>query len=229
MNRGKSKEPQIIKTADGSPSLYLEDLDETYHSRHGALQESQHVFIEMGLAKLAGKSTVNILEVGLGTGLNAWLSAGFAEGHKQKINYTGVEAFPLSDKVLSQVLELCSKLDQVPEPSLMKNIFDASWETVESISGFFTIEKREGKVEEIELEDSNFDLVYFDAFGPRAQSEMWDMKVLEPVVKAIAQNGVLVSYCAQGQFRRNLKSLGMEVEKVPGPPGKREMTRAWKK
>ncbi|MFZ6051102.1 tRNA (5-methylaminomethyl-2-thiouridine)(34)-methyltransferase MnmD [Halocola ammonii] len=225
-----TNEPQIIKTADGSPSLYLEELDETYHSRHGALQESQHVFIEMGLKVLAGKkSTINILEVGLGTGLNAWLSAGFAEEKNQQINYTGVEAFPLSNKILSEVLELCTKLENVPAPELMQTIFDASWETEKTISGFFTLEKREGKIEEIELESSHFDLVYFDAFGPRAQSEMWEMKVLEPVVKSIAPDGLLVSYCVQGQFRRNLKSLGMEVEKVPGPPGKREMTRAWKK
>jgi tRNA U34 5-methylaminomethyl-2-thiouridine-forming methyltransferase MnmC len=184
----------------------------------------------MGLESLTSERfPLKILEVGLGTGLNAWLSAGFAEEQKKKIHYTGVEAFPLSEELSNQVLEVCENLTEAPDCKLLKAIIDADWEKPTAINNFFTLEKRTGKIQEVTLHDAEFDLVYYDAFGPQAQSEMWETAVLEPVVKSMSKGGTLVSYCVQGQFRRNLKSLGMNVKKVPGPPGKREMTRAIKR
>ena len=214
---------ELRRTADGSHTIYVEELDETYHSAHGAIQEALHVFIRNGLESLQQKpsSGIRVLEMGLGTGLNAWLTALHA---KHPIEYTGIEAFPLEATLLDS---LNYTVDYSREDQLcFQRISNAKWEMFEEIRPEFQLKKLCISIENAELPLEYFDLVYYDAFGPRAQKELWELEPLSKVVHAMKKGGVFSTYCAQGQFKRNLKALGLEVESLPGPPGKREMTRA---
>lgn len=216
---------QFQQTADGSHTLYVPELDETYHSSHGALQEAMHVFIRHGLefTQTENLDGLKILEMGLGTGLNAWLTAVNA---KVPVEYTGIEAFPVEAEILAE-LNYASN-SAVEEKELFQRISAAGWENFEQVSTSFFLRKLHSKLLDAHLLTNHFDLVYYDAFGPRAQQELWEMEPLKKVVGALRPGGVFVTYCAQGQFKRNLKSLGMSIESLPGPPGKREMTRAVK-
>jgi tRNA U34 5-methylaminomethyl-2-thiouridine-forming methyltransferase MnmC len=216
---------EIRETADGSKTLYLPDLDENYHSFHGAIQEAQHVFIKNGLDALKNLGTIFIFEMGFGTGLNALLTAQWSGLNAVSVDYTGIEAFPVSLEICSQ-LEYTEQIDLSLKP-LYHKLIASEWQRKISLSNTFEITKIEGRVEDW-LPEKQFDLIYFDAFGPRAQSEMWNIDILGKMYEALKSKGMLVTYCAQGQFKRNLKSLGFTLESLPGPPGKREMTRAWK-
>jgi tRNA U34 5-methylaminomethyl-2-thiouridine-forming methyltransferase MnmC len=211
-------------TEDGSHTLYLEDLDETYHSKHGAIQEAMHVFIEAGL-KHKKQSKINILEVGFGTGLNAFLT--LQQSNYKNINYTSLEAYPLSDDIISQLnysQEL--KLD-VKSIQQLEKLHKVEWESYQEITPSFNLNKV--KVElACYTTNEKFDIIYFDAFGPRVQPEMWDKAIFEYMFDILSDNGILVTYCAKGSVKRTLKDVGFEVEPLPGPPGKREMTRAKK-
>ncbi len=214
---------EIKQTADGSNTIYLPELNENYHSFHGAIQEAKHVFIENGLDQFASKSEISIFELGFGTGLNALLTYLWAETNQVKIQYTSIEVFPVP-------IDICKKMDypsQLDQSSseVYSKLLDAEWGQLVSLSKNFFIHKIKGAIQEWS-NNQNFDLIYFDAFGPRAQPEIWELPILEKMYNSLKVNGVLVTYCAQGQFRRNLKSLGFKVESLPGPPGKREMTRA---
>ena len=218
---------EIIITADGSHSLRNRVMDETYHSVHGAVQESLHVFIKSGLDFLMGQShspDVRILEMGLGTGLNAFLTCRHVAEGKQKIFYTSVEAFPLEEDVWS-------KLNYADSPDL-KSIFarlhQVSWESFQSLSPNFQIRKVRAKMQEMNLEPESFDLVYYDAFAPSKQPEMWELPILKNVADSMKPGGVFVTYCAKGQLKRDLVSVGLKVETLQGPPGKKEMIRAHK-
>jgi tRNA U34 5-methylaminomethyl-2-thiouridine-forming methyltransferase MnmC len=219
-------ELKIIQTKDGSHSLLNEAMNETYHSTHGAVQESIHVFIKNGLRFWFEKNQakeVSILEVGFGTGLNALLTLEESIKEKKKIHYTTLEAFPVGIELViqlnySQYLEVDSNYFQ--------SIHQCDWNTPVTITSDFILEKRGVKIQETELVKRTYDIVYFDAFAPAKQPEMWELPVLEKTVQLLKPNGILVTYCAQGQLKRNLKSLGMRVESLPGPPGKREMVRA---
>lgn len=215
---------KIIATNDGSFSLYNEELEETYHSRHGALQESVYVFIEQGLKFLRSKqnpSSVNILEVGFGTGLNALLTLNEIHASSVTIKYSSLETLPLSQ-------EVWSKLNYPDLHQTFKKLHDADWGSWNEIIPNFRLRKIQSSLQEVTLEDSNYDLIYFDAFAPNKQPEMWEQVVLEKVVQAMKPEAVFVTYCAKGQLKRDLKSLGLVVESLPGPPGKREMVRAVK-
>ncbi|MEN9699752.1 MAG: hypothetical protein RLZZ301_950 [Bacteroidota bacterium] len=215
---------EIRITADGSPTLYVPELDETYHSQHGSVQEANHVFIQHGLTCFREFSEpIRILEVGYGTGLNALLTAQYASEKGLPIHYVGLEAFPISDSIWTQLNYLQSQEGAALYASLM----EATWNEAVHVFPGFTLEKRAQKLQEFSA-STVFDLVYFDAFGPKAQSEMWALETLRIVYQALKTGGVLVTYCAQGQFKRALKALGFVVESLPGPPGKREMTRARK-
>ena len=216
---------EIRETADGSKTLYLPDLDENYHSFHGAIQEAQHVFIKNGLDALKNLGTISIFEMGFGTGLNALLTAQWSGLNAVSVDYTGIEAFPVSLEICSQ-LEYAEQIDLSLKP-IYNKLIASEWQRKISLSNTFEITKIEGRVEDW-LPEKQFDLIYFDAFGPRAQSEMWNIDILGKMYEALKSKGMLVTYCAQGQFKRNLKSLGFTLESLPGPPGKREMTRAWK-
>ena len=215
---------EIRLTADGSPTLYVPELNETYHSMHGSVQEANHVFIQNGLAFLKGVSSkINILEVGFGTGLNALLSALFAFDHQLPIAYTGIEAFPVEEQIWTALSYINSDEGQIYYNKLM----GSKWESPQELHTFFSLTKTTIKIQEWQS-DEKFDLIYFDAFGPNAQAEMWQKSIFEKLYAVLNYGGVLVTYCAQGQFKRDLKAVGFSLEALPGPPGKREMTRATK-
>lgn len=216
---------EVKKTNDGSFTLYVEALDETYHSCHGALQEAIHVFIENGLKSIA-KKEINIFELGFGTGMNAILSYQATECHDLNINYTGIEAYPLNVELIEQ-LNYKHWID-IDAISVFDKMHQCEWNKSEKLSEKFTFLKIAQKIQDFQLENEKYDLIYFDAFGHRAQQEMWDFDLIEKLSKSLKKEGVLVSYCARGQFKRDLKQLGFLVESLPGPPGKREMTRAVK-
>jgi tRNA U34 5-methylaminomethyl-2-thiouridine-forming methyltransferase MnmC len=216
---------EIIKTSDGSHSLYLKDRDETYHSKHGAIQESRHVFIGAGLRPIieSGLKEINILEVGFGTGLNALLTLIEAEKSKLVIRYTSLEAFPLSIEVINQ-LNYGTVLEADNE---FKKIHESPWKEPQKISSNFTLKKEETRLEDFEPEDQ-FDLVYFDAFAPTVQPELWTESIFRKMYAALNNGGVLVTYCSKGAVRRAMIAVGFTVERLPGPPGKREILRARK-
>lgn len=218
---------EIVSSGDGSHTLFLPEMNETYHSLHGALTESQHVFIKMGLEVVGSDSNeVTILEIGFGTGLNAFLSLIWAEEHKKNIHFQTMEPFPLSP----EILEKLNYSDHLPEKwkAYFQDLHAASWENPVRISEYFTIHKSADKLEDYSF-DQLADLIYFDAFAPNKQPEVWDLSNIEKCYSMLKSSGILVSYCAQGQFKRNLKAAGFEVESLPGPPGKKEMTRGVKK
>ncbi len=237
---------KLIETGDGSSSFYNEDLDETYHSRHGAIQEAKHVFLKMGLEPMLAKhSHLNILEIGFGTGLNAWLTACSVfrkrEGESEffrptqsrvliekqeqssigSIDYVGVEAFPISDEELL-LLNYDQFSSNEEEKALFKKINKVDWESEQVIHPHFSLKKRKQDFKDIRDENA-FDLIYFDAFGPRVQPELWTEEIFTKMLMALKNEGILVTYSAKGDVRRAMIKVGFNVEKVAGPPGKREM------
>ena len=228
----KETKVEVRVTADGSVTLYVPALDEQYHSRHGARQESAYVFIRHGLVPLlqAGygiEQPLRILEVGLGIGLNALLTLEAAQAAGASIEYDGLETFPLPSAV---VAALQPEWDQ-PGPPLQEMfaaLHAAPWHTPVALLLGFVLLKRQQALEQATLQPSRYDLIYFDAFAPEKQPELWTEAIFAQLFAAAAPGAVLVSYCAQGQFRRNLRAAGWRTEKLPGPPGKREMTRAWR-
>lgn len=219
---------RLEKTNDGSYTLKLEGCNEQYHSVHGALQESQHVFIDNGLkVVMAGNNPVSLLEVGLGTGLNALLSGREALLHKISIYYDAIEPYPISKNQADQLKY--SRLFKEPWiPLLYDQIHKAPQQDYHSFGQYFHSRILLSTMEQVVLPAQNYNLVFFDAFGPETQPEMWTQQVFEKVFHSMKNNAVLVTYCAKGAVRRAMKNAGFDVEKLPGPPGKREMTRAMK-
>jgi tRNA U34 5-methylaminomethyl-2-thiouridine-forming methyltransferase MnmC len=212
-------------TSDGSHTLYVPEIDEHYHSIHGAIQESMHVFIDKGIDALFCKK-VDVLEVGFGTGLNALLTALWSSKHNLPVNYVGIEAFPLATEVNSS-LNYGEKLEVKEAEDFFTKIILAKWNDTVNIHSVFTLSKIERYIQEFETEQK-FDIVYFDAFGPNSQKEIWELPILKKMYDCLKQNGVFVTYSAKGELKRNLSHIGFDVESLPGPPGKREMTRARK-
>lgn len=210
---------EVVITSDGSKTIYLEELDEHYHSSHGAIQEALHVFIENGL-KNCHQEELSIFEMGFGTGLNAALTLIHAD--KKEILYHGIEAYPVSVEMAKE-MEYPDLIDGLDSKIYIK-LHESPWNEEVGISDKFRLKKIEQKIEDFNEEISKFDLVYFDAFGFRAQSDMWNMNVLEKMYNMLKPGGSLITYAARGQFKRDLKSLGFSVKSLPGPPGKREMT-----
>lgn len=206
---------KVIQTSDGSTTLYREDLDETYHSRHGAIQEALHVFIKTGL-KRSEKNPMRIFEMGFGTGLNAFLTYQDAE---KEIFYTGLELYPIELEIIEQT-KYWEALNTAKEEFI--RIHKLEWGNFQDVTEKFHLRKLEGDLNTLELHEK-FDLIYFDAFGPRAQAELWEKSILKKIVELMDENAVFVTYCAKGQVRRDLQELGLEMERLPGPPGKREM------
>jgi tRNA U34 5-methylaminomethyl-2-thiouridine-forming methyltransferase MnmC len=218
----------IITTEDGSHSLLHEALNETYHSIHGAVTESNHVFIRNGWDHLInmGIEAVNILEIGFGTGLNAVLTLQAARHANRAVLYHTLEPYPVPEEIINQ-LNYTEQVIPGLSPDDWLQLHQVSWGSKNLIEDQFVLYKQQIKLEEAHFQNS-FDLVYYDAFAPNKQSEMWDESHILMVQRAMKPGGVLVTYCAQGQFRRNLKAVGLAVESLPGPPGKKEMTRATK-
>ena len=215
----------IRDTADGSKTIFVEALDEHYHSIHGALAESRHVFIQSGLDAIKSE-TIAILEIGFGTGLNAITTLERNETLNKNIDYTGVEAFPVSTSDFSQLKYSNLELRESVLPYLDK-IHKTNWEVFQEITPRFQLKKVEQKFQDIHDIEA-FDLIYFDAFAPTVQPELWTEAIFEKMYSALKLNGILVTYCAKGQVKRNMKAAGFTIERLPGPPGKREMTRATK-
>jgi tRNA U34 5-methylaminomethyl-2-thiouridine-forming methyltransferase MnmC len=219
----------IILTSDGSHSVYSEVFGVTYHSIHGAVQETQHVFINAAFKyKITeGVSELRILEIGMGTGLNAFMT--FLEVEKLNIKtfYTAYEAYPISFEQ-AQSLNYTQVLNTTPQQSdIFNKIHTSTWHEQHPLSHFFHFTKIIDKFENINIHNV-FDIIYFDAFAPQAQPTLWEKPLMEKMYNALKNKGILTTYCAQGQFRRTLKEVGFKVEKLQGPPHKREMTRSIK-
>ncbi len=213
-------EISVKRTKDGSTTLFLPSIKETYHSSHGAIQEAKHVFIKNGLCEIKN-TEISILEVGFGTGLNALLSSSYASENNTTIHYTGLETVPLPLEVINEL----NYLEQEPALSQedFKLLHESSWEEENAIHPYFYLTKVNQKVQEYS-NSQKFDVIFYDAFGPRAQKEMWNKEIFQNLYSQLEEGGRLVTYCAMGQFKRDLKAVGFEVKNVQGPPGKREMT-----
>jgi len=215
---------EIILTDDGSHTLFVPELGEHYHSVHGAIQESDYIFIKCGLNS-SKADPARIFEVGFGTGLNAFLTAIDASSQNRKILYTTIEKYPLPGSVINA---LNYKDFFCPESGyLFDRIHAGKWNITEDISNTFTLIKIEGDLTKHEI-PGYFDLIYFDAFGPDKQPEMWNDNVFEKISAITVSNGILVTYSAKGTVQRMLKKYGFDVTLLPGPPGKRQIIRAVK-
>ncbi|GHA28305.1 hypothetical protein GCM10007103_07360 [Salinimicrobium marinum] len=222
---------EIITTADGSSTIFLPDWDEHYHSKHGAVQEAYHVFIKTGLEHFkqipGSPESISILEIGFGTGLNALITLFEGRKNTSEINYTGVEAYPVSSEETKQ-LNYSFLFSEDDSEVLFQKLHEAPWEEKTNISDLFYLHKKKlffTDITDVEL----YDLIYFDAFGPRVQPDLWTEEIFSKMFTALKPGGVLVTYSAKGSVRRAMESVGFKVERLPGPPGKREMLRASKK
>lgn len=219
---------EIVTTKDGSKTIHLPEWNENYHSHHGAVQEALHVFIKSGLHFISSsKKKISILEVGFGTGLNAILTYIYGVEHDLPIDYQGLEAYPVS----SDEIELLAydQLDEIKEyRSVYQDLSKANWHEQMALSDTFQLLKNHVLLADFVGTPNSVDLIYFDAFGPRVQPELWEKPIFKKLFSMMKAEGVFVTYCAKGQVRRDLIAVGFQVEKIPGPPGKREMLRATK-
>ncbi len=219
----------IIYTKDGSHTVYSSKFDSLYHSSYGAIVESQHIFIESGLRYFTEKynqNPIKILEYGFGTGLNALLSMDFVANKNFKLEYTGLEAYPLNIDVVSK-LNYLHKTNLLPFKNEFLSMHNNDNILNLKLNGNFIFNKLKIKFEQFDSKDK-FDIIYYDVFGAEIQPGFWLRPHLDKVIDNLSQNGILITYGAKGSFKRALKSLGMEVRSLPGPPGKREITRAVK-
>lgn len=219
---------EFIVTEDGSHTLYVPELKEHYHSTHGAVQESNHVFIEAGLSQLTDRSQVNILEIGLGTGLNALLTANYSVDKDLKISYNSIEKYPISSDEIANI----NYRSEDPN-TLFDKLHEVNWSrsanSKERVTDLFEISKIEGDFKNISTFNlKDIDLVYFDAFAPDIQPDLWTIDIFRSIFTTMREHSILVTYCAKGVVRRTLQEVGFTVERIPGPPGKREMLRARK-
>ena len=222
-------ERKIIITGDGSVSIHIPEWNEQYHSKHGAIQEALHVFIEMGLNRVletSRKTEVSILEIGFGTGLNAFITYLEAAEKNLTIHYTGVEAYPVTSKEIA-ALNYAEALNAQSSADVLTEMHSVAWESFSSIAPFFELKKQQKKFHEIN-DIETYDLIYFDAFGARVQPELWTEEIFSLMYAALKPGGILVTYAAKGSVRRALQKVNFFVERLPGPPNKREMLRATK-
>jgi len=220
---------KIVLTADGSSSVFSEEVNQHYHSHFGALQESMHIFIEAGLCSdtLSDLKSISILEIGFGTGLNALLTYFKSEELQKKIYYETLELYPLSQQETEQ-LNYPAILPYSTAKEVFTLLHNALWNKKIFISENFTLQKRLISATAATYPPDTFDLVYFDAFSPEAQPELWTKKVFEPIFNSMKKNAILLTYCTKGSVKNTLKELGFQIEKLPGPTGKREILRARK-
>ena len=219
---------KIQITADGSPTISLSHPHVTYHSMHGALQESMHVFINAGLLSLLHQQEpIKVFEMGFGSGLNAWLSLQQALLHQKKIFYYAIELFPLSNEEAETYISASAFLNDEQKEFFLK-LHNASWEKDEQLHALFTLHKTKIQLQQFSS-PSLFHVIYFDAFEPNAQPELWTVEIFEKMFSLLEPGGLLVTYCSKGDVRRAMQAAGFSTEKLPGPKGKREILRAWKK
>jgi tRNA U34 5-methylaminomethyl-2-thiouridine-forming methyltransferase MnmC len=217
---------RIVVTDDGSNTLFVPGLQEHYHSVYGAIAESRHVFTGCGLSLFPEGSSVEILEIGFGTGLNALLSLVDAEMKNKRLHYTAVEPFPLEQEIYSQL----NYPGQIGVDKLRFFLLHESPSgSFSEITPFFFLKKIKDTIENVHFAEEHFNLVYFDAFGPDVQPGLWSEDIFRKVHSSMKPGGILVTYSVKGAVKRALKMAGFSVEKLPGPPGKREITRATRK
>ena len=216
---------EIIQTEDGSTTIHLPEWNESYHSKHGAIQEAYHVFIKNGLSLFNGKS-ISVLEIGFGTGLNAFVTYLEAKKAKQIIDYVGIEAYPVQVEEALQ-MNYVSELNVSNESEVFNLLHQSNWEEKELISDNFSLIKKKQFFQDI-TDENAFDLIYFDAFGFRVQPELWSLEIFQKMYTSLKKNGVIVTYACRGSIKRAMLECGFNVEKLPGAPGKREMLRATK-
>jgi len=223
---------KLILTSDGSHTILLPESNVTYHSIHGAVQESKHVFIEAGLRSLnpARKTIVNIFEMGFGTGLNALLTMIEAEKLERAIHYEAIEQFPLDNKQIGS-LNYCTQLGRQDLQMVFEQLHHCEWEKTIKLTHKFTFKKSAANLLNFETPETSlsgrqaFELIYFDAFAPNAQPVLWTKEIFEKMFAMLKPAGVLMTYCSKGDVRRAMQAAGFTVEKLPGPKGKREIIR----
>jgi len=215
---------QLISTYDGSHTLYVPELDEHYHSVYGAVQESEFIFIKNGFDS-CDTDPLNILEVGFGTGLNALLTAVKSMAGSKEVNFTSLEKYPLDNGIINALNYNIFAGEKGRE--IFDLIHSSPWNTRVNICRNFNLKKIETDFTK-EQPSGIYNLIYFDAFGPDKQPEMWTREIFTGIASVTEKNGILVTYSAKGEVKRNLKACGFEVTLLPGPPGKRQMIRAVK-
>ncbi len=218
--------PTIEVSGDGSHTVKSPIFNTLYHSNHGALSESMTVFIDAGLnyLKSQGYTSIEVFEMGFGTGLNALLTYQWAVDKKIPIKYHTVEAYPVD----ISVIEALNYGDRCGDKYILENLHLSTWDEAHTLSKYFTFKKYHTEVEKLDIKDK-FNVIFYDAFAPNTQAHLWEAPLLQKMYNILNPNGILVTFCAQGAFKRHLKSVGFDVYGIPGPPGKREMTRALKK
>ena len=223
---------EIIITADGSHSVAIPELNVSYHSKHGAIQESKHVFIEAGFRYCSGSldrpDPVRIFEMGFGTGLNAFLTAIEAGEKRIKVYYEAVEQFPLRREEITAL----NYTEVLPEEDLFRQMHEGKWNEEINLNEYFTIKKINANLidylTKVPSVEEGFNIIYYDAFAPTAQPELWTENTFKHLYSMLLPGGILVTYCSKGSVRRAMKAAGFSIEKIPGPPGKREMMRVIK-
>ena len=226
MNAFIAMEPNyLMATADGSSTIHSSQFNASYHSLHGALQESRHVFIQNGLNAFGfvSESQLSILEIGFGSGLNALLAWNWANQNKVSVKYTGCEPYPLDLAMLSNF-----ELADAGSTEQFQDLHQCDWDVAHQLASEFTFQKTTQTWPNFKV-DSPVDIIWYDAFSPAAQPELWDKAALQACVDSLRSGGIWVSYCAKGDVRRMLIELGCDVERLPGPPHKRHMLRACKR
>ena len=220
---------KIIISEDGSHTIELIGKNEQYHSTHGAIQESKHVYIQHGLARISqNKQQINILEVGMGTGLNVLLSYQYALKNQLHINYTAIEAYPLENKIWNQLNYAKLIEDKNDLSAIYHKIHISEWNKELLLNDQFHMKKINRPIQETQLKDNYFDLVYFDAFNPDLEPQLWSAEVFSNLYHSMKMDSLLSTYSTKGIIKRALKSCGFSIEKKPGPPGKREILNAIK-
>ena len=221
---------KLIITADGSHTIYVPNLNEHYHSVNGAIQEAKHVYIEAGLNQCT-LPAISVLEIGFGTGLDALLTCMEADKRNIQIKYTGIEKHPLPEEIHSQLnypgYFEGEFIDHTRIETLFRKIHQATWGEWLAITPLFSANKIETDIRTYTLPDA-YDVVYYDAFGPDKQPEVWSQEIFDKLFAAMNPEGILTTYCAKGEVRRMLLRAGFSTERIPGPPGKRQMLRAKK-
>ena len=217
---------EIIITKDGSTSIYIPEWDETYHSKFGAIQEAKHVFIKNGLALFEAILEISILEIGFGTGLNAFITMLEAEHRQIKVNYVAVEAYPVAFEDIVQ-LNYATQLEVPNRQADFEHLHTLPWEETIEVTPYFTLTKRKQFFNDI-TDENTFDLIYFDAFGYNVQPELWNENKNKKMYVALKNKGILTTYACRTTIKNAMQAVGFETKKLPGAPGKREMLRALK-
>ena len=218
---------EVITTEDGSHSILNKELNESYHSKFGAINESMVVFIYSGFRQLLHKKKLNILEIGFGTGLNALLTCNIAIENQIEVNYYSIEPFPIPPEIYNQ-LNYPELLNKKEDDGLFRKLHEIGWNKLYKINDHFSITKLNLKLEDAELNQNFFDLVYYDAFSPEVQPQLWTQSIFKKIYNSMIEGGIFTTYSAKGSVRRNLIQSGFKTERIPGPKGKREIIRAVK-